>query len=76
MAPLLLAALKFLGTAAASKAVSSAAPQYGMTDPQSAPEGQAFDLNALVAEPQQKAAQQEELRLQLQNRLPKPQSIY
>ena len=76
MAPLVLAAMKFIGsaiaTAAAAKAVDSAVPKKGIVPVGEPPAtGQGMDLQALVGS-QQRPSMLPKQNLQLSNRLPRP----
>lgn len=75
MAPLVMAALKFVGqalaTAGAQQAVSAAVPKTSVVPTGAVPDAGGMDLNALVQQPQQAGGSQLP-KLQLQNRLPRP----
>lgn len=78
MAPLVLAAMKFIGqavaSAAAAKAVDSAVPKKGIVPVGQAPESNvnSMDLQQLISGQQQHQPQLPQQSLQLQNRLPRP----
>ena len=74
MAPLFLAALKFIGsavaTAAAGKAVDMAVPKKGIVPTGAVPDAPAMDLNSLVGQQQKQPSKLPQPSLQ--NRLPRP----
>lgn len=75
MVPIVMAALAFLGkaaaTAAAAKGIDMAIPKKGIIPTQDIPGGNNMDLNSLLAKPQQSQSQLPQQNLQLSNRLPR-----